>query len=147
MFGALICAVAVARFGSRGPLTVFCAGAAASAFLLQGVNIKDNSSLLIFGLGVHGLFATAVQSVMYALCAYVYPTVVRATGTAAALSVGRFGAILSSFAGAAVITADGATAYLTLLGGSMIVVQFALLIVRNHIPKVEPAPKLVGQGA
>ena len=45
-----------------------------------------DTSLLIFGLGVHGMFVNAVQSTMYALCAYVYPTSVRATGTASALA-------------------------------------------------------------
>jgi MFS transporter, AAHS family, 4-hydroxybenzoate transporter len=71
---------------------------------------------------------------MFALCAYVYPTAVRATGTASALAFGRFGAILSAFAGAAVITSGGASAYLMMLGGAMILVFVALAGVRRHIP-------------
>ena len=71
---------------------------------------------------------------MYALCAYVYPTAVRATGTASALAFGRLGAILSAFAGAAVITAGGASAYLIMLGGAMVLVFVALSLVRRHIP-------------
>jgi AAHS family 4-hydroxybenzoate transporter-like MFS transporter len=118
VFGALICAVAITRLGSRWPLAVCCVGAAASAYLLQGV------------------FVNAVQSTMYALCAYVYPTVVRATGTASALAFGRIGAILSSFVGAAVITAGGASAYLTLLGSAMAATLVALMTVRRHIPRV-----------
>jgi AAHS family 4-hydroxybenzoate transporter-like MFS transporter len=70
------------------------------------------------------------------VCAYVYPTLMRATGTASALAFGRLGAILSSFAGAAVITAGGAHAYLTLLGSAMVVTLFAMLIMRRHIPRV-----------
>jgi MFS transporter, AAHS family, 4-hydroxybenzoate transporter len=85
-------------------------------------------------LGVHGLFVNAVQSTMFALCAYVYPTAVRATGTASALVFGRFGAIVSAFAGAAVITSGGASAYLMMLGGAMILVFVALAAVRRHIP-------------
>jgi len=134
VIGALCCAVAIARFGSRWPLLACCAGAAASALFLQQFNVRDHSALLIFGLGVHGLFVNAVQSTMYALCAYVYPTAVRATGTASALAFGRLGAILSAFAGAAVITAGGASAYLIMLGGAMVLVFVALSLVRRHIP-------------
>jgi AAHS family 4-hydroxybenzoate transporter-like MFS transporter len=75
---------------------------------------------------------------MYALSAYVYPTSVRATGTASALAFGRIGAITSGFAGAAVITTGGAFSYLLMLGAAMAVVLIALLAVRQHIPK--PAP-------
>jgi AAHS family 4-hydroxybenzoate transporter-like MFS transporter len=136
VFGALICAVGITRFGSRWPLAICCVGAAASAYLLQGVNVAENTDLFIVGIGVHGLFVNAVQSTMYALCAYVYPTLVRATGTASALAFGRLGAILSSFVGAAVITAGGASAYLMLLGSAMVATLLALLVVRRHIPRV-----------
>jgi AAHS family 4-hydroxybenzoate transporter-like MFS transporter len=136
VFGALLCAVAITRFGSRWPLAICCAGAAASAYLLQGVNVAQNTNLFIIGIGLHGLFVNAVQSTMYALCAFVYPTLVRATGTASALAFGRLGAILSSFAGAAVITAGGASAYLMLLGTAMVVTLIALMTVRRHIPCV-----------
>jgi AAHS family 4-hydroxybenzoate transporter-like MFS transporter len=129
VIGALACAVAISRFGSRWPLVLCCAGAAASAFALQALNVGKDTSLLIFGFGVHGMFVNAVQSTMYALCAFMYPTSVRATGTASA--------ILSAFAGAAVITAGGAMAYLALLGSAMFFAMVALLIVRRHIPKRE----------
>lgn len=133
--GALLCAVAIARTGSRWPLILCSAGGAASALLLLGVNISDHTGLLIFGLGVHGLFVNAVQSTMFALCAYVYPTRVRATGTASALAFGRLGAIASAFAGAVVITAGGASSYLWMLGIAMAIVMVALMLVKRHIPK------------
>lgn len=121
----------------RWPLVLCCAGAAASAFALQTLNVGKDTSLLIFGFGVHGMFVNAVQSTMYALCAFMYPTSVRATGTASALAFGRLGAILSAFAGAAVITAGGALAYLALLGTAMFFAMVALLVVRRHIPRRE----------
>jgi AAHS family 4-hydroxybenzoate transporter-like MFS transporter len=92
--------------------------------------------LFIFGLGVHGMFVNAVQSTMYALCAFVYPTAVRATGTASALAFGRIGAILSAFAGAVVITAAGASGYLIMLGVAMVFVLIALVMVKGHIPRL-----------
>lgn len=134
VFGALICALAITRFGSRWPLLVCCAGGCASAFFLRGVDVASHTSLLVIGLGVHGLFVNAVQSTMYALCAYVYPTRVRATGLASALAFGRLGAILSAFAGAVVITVGGASLYLAMLGVAMLLVLISLSQVRNHIP-------------
>ena len=134
--GALICAAAVARYGSRWPLALFSAGGAISAFLLMGVNPTQNTNLLIFGVGVHGLFVTTVQCIIYSLCANVYPTNVRATGTAATLAIGRLGAILSAFAGAAVITAGGASTYFTMLGVAMIVVLVCLWSVKQQIRPV-----------
>ncbi|MFX1674732.1 MFS transporter [Paraburkholderia sp. A2WS-5] len=134
VLGALSCAIAIARYGSRGPLLLCCVGGALSAWLILGVDLKNQTALLILGLGLHGLFVNAVQSTMYALCAYVYTTGVRATGTASALAFGRLGAILSAFAGAAVITATGGTGYLLMLGSAMTVVLVALAVVRQHIP-------------
>jgi AAHS family 4-hydroxybenzoate transporter-like MFS transporter len=133
VFGALICAVAITRFGSRWPIVLCCAGGALSAFLLEGTSVA-NTNLIILGLGLHGLFVNAAQTTMFALSAHVYPTNVRATGTASAMAFGRLGAILSAFAGAAIISAGGAEAYFGMLGVAMAGVMIALLMVRNHIP-------------
>ena len=134
VFGALTTAVVISRYGSRWPIALCCVGGAVTAYLLQSVNLAQNTNLFIVGIGLHGLFVNAVNCSLYALCAYVYPTLVRATGTASALAFGRFGAILSSFVGAAVITAGGANGYLTLLGTAMVVTLMAMLVLRNHIP-------------
>ncbi len=134
VIGALVCAVAMTRWGSRWPLAICCAGAFGSAFLMLKLNVQQDTSLLVFGFGVHGLFVNAVQSTMYALCAFVYPTGVRATGTASALAFGRLGAILSAFVGATVITLGGAHGYLMMLGTVMVFALIALLLLRRHIP-------------
>ncbi|SDG36924.1 MFS transporter [Paraburkholderia phenazinium] len=134
VIGALVCALAISRYGSRWPLLLCCAGGAVSAWIMLGVGATQHTALLIVGLGLHGLFVNAVQSTMYALCAFVYPTGVRATGTASALAFGRIGAILSAFAGALVITAAGASGYLLMLGAAMALVLLALAVVRRHIP-------------
>jgi len=137
--GALGCAVAIGRYGSRWPLLICCLAAAASAFLLRGLDASAHTTLLVFGIGMHGLFVNAVQSTMYALCAYTYPTEIRGTGAACALAFGRLGAILSAFAGAFVITLGGASAYLAMLGGAMLLVFVSLMVVRRHIPPVNRA--------
>ena len=85
VIGALLCAWTIAHAGSRWPLVLCSIGGAASAVWLMGVDASRHTGWLIVGLGLHGLFVNAVQSTMYALCAYIYPTAVRATGTASAL--------------------------------------------------------------
>lgn len=139
--GAMVCAAAITRFGSRWPLALFCTGGALSAFWLMGLNPKESTNLLIVGVGIHGLFVTTVQCIIYSLCANVYPTNVRATGTAVTLSVGRLGAILSAFAGAAVITASGSFGYFAMLGTTMVVVLLALWSVKQQIPQMRRAQR------
>ncbi|MFT4063839.1 MFS transporter [Paraburkholderia sp.] len=133
--GALACALVITRFGSRVPLILCCVGAAVSVSLLMTVNLVQHVTVTMAGLFAHGLFVNAVQVAMVALCAHVYPTGVRATGTASAFSFGRVGSIVSAFAGAAVITAGGASSYLLMLAAAMAIVLVALALVRRHIPR------------
>ena len=139
VIGALTCALVISRFGSRVPMMAFSLLAAVSAFALKGVDVTQHTDAFLLGLGVHGLFINAVNCTAYALCAHLYPTPMRATGIASALTFGRFGAILSSFVGASVITAGGANAYLNLLGGSMLVSLLGLALVKNHVAPVAQA--------
>lgn len=133
VIGAVLCALAINQYGSRYPMVFWAAMSAATAFSLKFVSITENSSLFLWGLGFHGLFVTALQCALFALCAHIYPTLIRTTGTASAMAFGRVGAFVSSFAGAAMITAGGAPTYLNLLGGSMIVTVISLALVRGHI--------------
>ncbi|MCM0044412.1 MAG: MFS transporter [Burkholderiaceae bacterium] len=133
VIGAVLCALAINRFGSRWPMIFWAAMSAATAFGLKLVSVTGSPEVFLWGLGLHGLFVTALQCALTALCAHIYPTLIRTTGTASAIAFGRTGAILSSFAGAAMITAGGASAYLNLLGGSMIVTALGLAMVRGHI--------------
>ncbi|MDR8402161.1 MFS transporter [Paraburkholderia sp. USG1] len=134
VIGSLVGAWFVSRFGSRWTLAIACAGASISAFAMTGLHYQTQIMWLIIGFGIHGTFLNAMYSPMYALCAYVYPTEVRATGTSAALAVGRGGGVLSSFIGAAVIGTGGTSGFLCLLGGGMAAAGIALLFVRRHIP-------------
>ena len=132
VFGALMCGSLIARVGSGWPMTACAAGAAASAVAMLAVP-KAETTLLIIGFGLHGLFVNAVQSTLYAVSAFLYPTLIRARGTATALGVGRLGAISSAFAGAALITLGGSTAFLSVLGAAMLAVAIALLSIGKHI--------------
>lgn len=133
IFGAVLCAAAINRYGSRRPMVFWAAMSAITAFALKIVNITSAPETFLWGLGFHGLFVTALQCAMFALCAHIYPTEIRTTGAATAMAFGRVGAFVSAFAGAAMITAGGANAYLNLLGGSMIMTLLGLAMLRGHI--------------
>jgi AAHS family 4-hydroxybenzoate transporter-like MFS transporter len=133
IFGAILCAAAINRFGSRRPMVFWAAMSAVTAFGLKLVNITATPETFLWGLGFHGLFVTALQCAMFALCAHIYPTEIRTTGAATAMAFGRIGAFVSAFAGAAMITAGGSNAYLNLLGGSMVVTTVGLAVLRGHI--------------
>jgi AAHS family 4-hydroxybenzoate transporter-like MFS transporter len=133
VLGALLCAWAISRFGSRWPLIISCAAAAIAAFFVSQLRLDRHAFLLLTGIALHGLFVNAVQSTMFALCAHVYPTAIRARGAAWAVAFGRLGAILSGAAGAVVLS-SGASAYFNTLGSAMFLVLAALAIVQRHIP-------------
>ena len=86
VIGAIACAIAINRYGSRASMMVFCLMAVITAFALKGVDVRTDTDTFLLGLGVHGLFMNAVQTTSYALCAHLYPTFMRATGTASALT-------------------------------------------------------------
>ena len=132
VFGALLCAQFITRFGSRWPMIV-CAAGGLRRSCCSNWSRRTTTTLIVVTFGLHGLFVNAVNCTLYAVSAFLYPTDIRATGTATALAVGRLGAILSAFVGAALITAGGASAFLNALGLAMIVVVVALGSLRHHI--------------
>lgn len=132
--GALVCAVAINRFGSRGPLVFCCFAAAGVAFALRNMDGAGATGLMILLIGLHGLFVNAVQSTSYAVAANLYPTEIRATGTASGLVVGRMGSVVSAFAGASVIASGGPQGYFGLLTLAMTASGVAFLILRKHVP-------------
>ncbi|RDJ97802.1 MFS transporter [Cupriavidus lacunae] len=138
LVGALLCAGLVSRFGSRVILAIAALGAMLTALLLQARYAHIGVSAFIVGIGVHGFFVNAVQGPMYALGAHLYPTEIRARGVGAATAFGRLGAIVSAFAGAAVISLGGAAAYFTLLALAMLFALTCICVIRNHIPARKP---------
>lgn len=146
--GVLICAGVASLLGSRTSLVWGAVAGAGSALVLFGLHIQPAGShtFLIAGLALNGLFANAVQTTMYALAAHVYPAEVRASGVASAAAIGRLGAMLSSFTGAAIITA-GAGVYWSALAVSLIVTAVGLKAMRNHFPGARAATSVRASGA
>lgn len=145
VIGVLICSVTVTVLGSRKPLLFASAAGVLSALVLTFVPVSPAGGhlLLVTGIGIHGMFANAVQTTMYALAAHVYPTRVRSTGVACAAAVGRVGGIMSSSGGAAIIQAGGNT-YLAVLAAAMCVTFLGLAMVRNHCPARPAVPRASG---
>jgi AAHS family 4-hydroxybenzoate transporter-like MFS transporter len=77
---------------------------------------------------------------MYALAVFVYASSVRATGVGTATSVGRVGAILSTYAGAWALELGGSGAFFLLVAAAMAAVVVALAVVRRHIPAAAAPP-------
>ena len=135
VLGLVIWAALVSLAGTRASMIGAALAGAASAVAMLAVEFHPPSGdlILTLGLAMNGLFANAVQTTMYALSAHVYPSEVRSSGIATAAAVGRAGAILSSFTGAAIIQ-SGAGAFLGVMGVSMLLTAVGLAVVRHHIP-------------
>ena len=137
VLGVLVWAVLVTMLGSRGPLlsgALACAGSAL-ALLVVPIQAQGDHTLLITCLAINGLLANAVQTSMYALAAYVYPTSIRATGVAYSSALGRTGGLLSSLFGSLVIQA-GSGVYWQVLAVSMVFAFAGLAWVRSHYPRI-----------
>lgn len=136
VIGALSGAALISVFGSRKAMLPLALGGAVTAGVLIFIPITAAGPhlALISLLTAHGFFVNAIQTTMYALAAHVYLTNVRTTGSGAALGVGRLGAILSSFVGAAVLSL-GPGAYYQMLVVAMLGSFAGLAVVRRHIPR------------
>jgi AAHS family 4-hydroxybenzoate transporter-like MFS transporter len=142
VFAAFACAGLINLFGSRRVMTASCIGGMGSAVFLWLVPPAAANGLPLAALAIHGFFANAVQTSMYALAAHVYPTRVRARGMAAAVTVGRIGAFTSALAGAGLVQA-GARSYFGTIALALGVTMLAATQVREHIPRFRSPRKAV----
>jgi MFS transporter, AAHS family, 4-hydroxybenzoate transporter len=129
----------IGRFGSRVTMLSMAAGASAGALGLAALPMHagaDTTSIILM-LGLTGGLINAVQTTMYALATNVYPTAVRATGVGSAVSFGRTGAVLSTYAGAWALEAGGSTAFFVCMAAAMAAALAALALVGRHVPRAE----------
>jgi AAHS family 4-hydroxybenzoate transporter-like MFS transporter len=143
IFGAISFAWWIGKSGSRVPLLISSAAGVATALVLRVMPIDalGGHMPLLAALAAHGLFVNATQTTMYALAAHIYTTRVRATGVAAALAVGRTGAILSAYLGSHILRL-GSDVYFNALAIGMTGCFVALLVLKTHIdiaPENAPA--------
>ncbi|PNU04379.1 hypothetical protein A8V01_20560 [Novosphingobium guangzhouense] len=134
MGGALIGALLIDRTGSRKLTLTFGIGGALGCLLtLAAFAAGASMPVLVAGLALAGLFIAGLQPMLFAIAANAYPASMRSTGIGAALAIGRFGAIASSFIGAMLVGA-GAGAFFVFLCTMMLIVTGALWFMPRHVP-------------
>jgi AAHS family 4-hydroxybenzoate transporter-like MFS transporter len=133
--GALVGGRSIARFGSRTPILIVAVGSAAAALVMSGMAITASAGAtpIIAMLAVTGGLINATQTMMYALAASVYPTMLRATGVGAASAVGRAGAIVSGYAGPWAIAFHGSASFFQLIAVAMLVSSACLAVIARHV--------------
>ncbi len=140
VIGAVVGALAIKRYGSRSTMVVVAALASATALAMRSMTFSataPTTSILVM-LATIGSLINAVQVTMYAVGAHIYPTIARSTGVGVASSVGRVGAILSTYAGAWALETGGSSAFFTLVAAAMLAVTLSLALIRRHIPGTTP---------
>jgi AAHS family 4-hydroxybenzoate transporter-like MFS transporter len=138
--GAIANAWLIARIGSRVPVAMMSAIAAAALFLLgviipaAGAGPAPPVALLMAGIAAAGLGINALQIGMYAVSAHIYPTVCRSTGVGWALGAGRIGGILSAFFGGALLAQAGGRGFFVGVAWALVLALVGVLLIRRHIP-------------
>jgi len=134
--GALLCGVAISRFGSRASMLAMTAVAVSGAIVLALMPVSPAASTvpLIAMLTLLGAAINGVQVAMYVLAAHVYPTAIRATGVGTAVAFGRIGAVLTGYVGTWAIDAGGMTSYFGVVALMMLVTFGSLAAVSRHVP-------------
>ncbi len=136
VIGAVLCAWLISRLGSRISMVSMAILAAGSAVILSLLSKgHPGVGVLTLWMALHGLFTNGVMTTLYSLSAHIYKADVRSTGSGAALSVGRIGAIVGSFAGAGLINAGG-DAYFMALAFALVGSAVCLMLIRRHIQRV-----------
>ncbi len=134
--GAVLAAWFIMVIGSRRSLIALSASAVivavASAIWVVG---RTDAAHAVLAFGILGFAINGVQTTLFAVAAHVYPDAIRATGVGAALGIGRIGAVLSTFLGAAALNGGGGSGYFALIAGAMAVTLVALVILSRHIPR------------
>jgi len=130
--GAVLGAFAMDRLGSRVPIvTAALVGAVATYGVLLALP-TPGGGILVLAMAIQGAFVQGLQIMLFALAAGVYSDDQRASGVGAALAVGRFGAVASSVAGAAML-AMGSAGFLILVAASTAASGLLLMLLSRHL--------------
>ena len=124
------------RFGSKASLVTLCIGAIGASVWLYFIPLDPTQSAtaLLAALFLQGGFINAVQTTMYALAAFVYPTEMRGAGVGWAVGFGRIGSIISPLVGVYLLHATGPHGFFGGFGVTMLISLLSLLLIRKHMP-------------
>jgi MFS transporter, AAHS family, 4-hydroxybenzoate transporter len=129
------------RWGSKVTLAALAAGAVITGMIMGAMPIGAGQPPwpIISMLAVFGALINGMQVGLYGLATHVYPTTLRATGVGTAVSVGRFGAILSTYLGAWMLDRGGTTLFFAAMAASMLLAMISVSVLRGHVPKLGAA--------
>jgi AAHS family 4-hydroxybenzoate transporter-like MFS transporter len=145
MIATITVAAVVSRFGSKHVLLTIAAGAMVSALVLALMPAnRANAGAMLAAIAALGAFLVTLQGCLYAVAAHIYPAAIRATGIGAALSVGRIGALMSSYGGARAI-GGGNFVYFLLIAIASALAFVALWLIRDHIAPAARQAMLTGE--
>ena len=135
--GAIVGAMMTTRMGSKLTLALFAAAAAAGALGTAALPIGPSaaSGPVIAMLAIVGALINGMQVGLYALSTHIYPTALRATGVGTAVSVGRIGALVSTYLGAWVLDAGGPPFFFAAVAATMVAAMASVVAIRNHVPR------------
>lgn len=129
ILGGLAFGAAIGRVGYRAVLLAAALGstvcAAALIVLLPAMPSASGATAL---LGLLGVFIGAAQNGLYAMAAHVYPPFAKGTGVGTASSVGRLGAVISSFTGVATLQMGGTAGFLGGIAVAMAIMTGAAMM-------------------
>ena len=135
VFGAILSSILISRFGSKAIMLGLALAAIFSALALSRLTISAQAPFwpVLGVLTLMGGFINALMVATYALAAQVYPTAVRATGVGAAVSVGRFGAVLSAGVGSWMLDRGGYPYFFTMVAAAMVICFAGLGLIGRHV--------------
>jgi AAHS family 4-hydroxybenzoate transporter-like MFS transporter len=135
--GAMAGSMLTVRLGSRLILALSAAAAVLAALITAAMPIGASAPAapVIAMHALMGAMINGVQVGLYALATHIYPTALRATGVGAAASVGRLGAIVSTYLGAWVLDVGGPPFFFASIGATMVVAMVSVTLIRNHVPR------------
>jgi AAHS family 4-hydroxybenzoate transporter-like MFS transporter len=144
VFGALILASALNRYGSRKALLTLSVLGAGLALVLAGSSATlyrpDHIAPLLILMFAAGATILTVQVGLYSVSAYAYPTSARVSGVGAALGIGRIGGIVSAFAGGALTSVgEGAASFFGGIALVVLLMAVSLALFKRHMPPVPGA--------
>ncbi len=125
------------RFGSKGALVVMAAGSVLAAIWLSVIPLNPAlpTTSLLLAITLQGGLINGVQTTMYALAAFVYPTEMRGAGIGWAVGIGRLGSIVSPLFGIYLLDAAGPHGFFIGFAVTMALSLVSILLIRRHMPK------------
>jgi AAHS family 4-hydroxybenzoate transporter-like MFS transporter len=139
----LITSLLIGHYGSRRVLIPVGLGAIVSVALIganslfSGAAPASGTATLMCTMAIAGGCINALQIGMFSVTAHAYPTFCRSTGVGWALSIARFGGILSSFAGALFFANDMQPRNFFFAIAAVLTLTFlSVVALRRHIPPI-----------